>query len=102
MDDLEKRSNDAGIRLVMIEMEAAAVMLSRLESMRDPKQRMQSLKEARATLALASRLASHVQFPDKRDVSNRLQQLWERVDHFGGSAPKGAARATERRLDAMR
>ena len=76
-EDLVKRADAARMRLVAVEIEAAAALLTRAERAPDTKQRVALLKEARATVSFASRFA----MPEGEPAS-RLEELRVRLEEL--------------------
>ena len=74
-DLLQKRANEARMRLVAVELEAAAAQLARAERAADAKQRIAAIKEARATVAFAARFP----IPDEAQAA-RLEELQARLE----------------------
>ena len=80
MDDLWKRASEARSRLVRTEMDAAEWLVARAERLTDPKERARCLKEARATVAFAARVAGADALPEGDAIAMRLDELRLRMD----------------------
>jgi hypothetical protein len=81
---LQKRRNDAGIRLVMAEIATASLLVSRADRLPDPEEREKSLLEARAIVAFAARIARALEVPDcDRDaITHQVQHLIDELDQL--------------------
>jgi hypothetical protein len=103
-DELYKRVNDAGIRLVMTEIDSASSLLARIDRSPDPAEKARWLAEARSTIDFASWCAHTVEFPASQadEVSELIHQLRDRVRRWSAKnskspAPAGTPLATSRR-----
>jgi hypothetical protein len=81
---LQKRRNDAGIRLVMAEIATASLLVSRVDRFPDQEEREKSLLEAKAIIAFASRIARALEFPDCDGdaITNQIQHLIDQLDQL--------------------
>lgn len=80
--DPRKWANDAGFRLVVVEIDLATSLLARMDRVRDREQRVECLKEARAAVELAARLAAVQAFPDGygEEIAACVEHLRHRLE----------------------
>lgn len=90
VDERQKRAHEAGIRLAITETEVATALLTKMAVLSDPKERNKALKEARATLDLASRLIRTMPFPDPRcdEIGKVVQSRRERLNQLTAAFPE--------------
>jgi hypothetical protein len=93
MEKLQKRVNDAGIRLVITEIESVSSLLAEIDQSPDPEERVRRLRDAEAAVDFASRVARTLEFPDSQgeEVSNQIQQLRDRLDQLFAMDPESSA-----------
>jgi hypothetical protein len=80
--ELRKRAGAARSRLLAVEIEAATDLLARAERASDSKQRVAAIREARATVAFASRLVPSVADSQADALVTRLAELQARVEEL--------------------
>lgn len=82
VDQLWRRTNEAGVRFVRTEIDLASALLTRIARTADAKQRAILLKEARAKVDFASRLAARIEFPgaEGKELSSRIRALRARLE----------------------
>jgi hypothetical protein len=99
LDELQKRTQDAGVRFARTEIEMVSSLLARIPRAVDARERSRCLREARATLELAARLGRTLLLSDPRtgEITNGLQELSQRLEALSAMVPKAAARRTRMR-----
>lgn len=70
----------------------AASLLSQVDQAHDSKERGKCLREARATLELAERVANGDPDSDSREISDHLEQLKDRLDQLSATYRDSSAR----------
>jgi hypothetical protein len=93
MDDLLRRASEARARLVRTEIDAAAALVARAERLTDSQERVRCLREARATVAFAARIAGAHPLPDDEEVTKRLDELGLRLDALSSVYVRSRLRA---------
>lgn len=92
VDELQRRADEARIRFLTTEIEMASWLLSRVDDAHDPKERGKCLREAKATLQLASRVDSADPDSRSQEISQRLRQLKDRLDQLSATYRDSPAR----------
>lgn len=84
LQEIEKRAKDASVRFLMTEIETASSLLARIAESPDPKEKAAYLREARAIVALAARIArtEPLSVSHEAEIRNRLQALRDRLDQL--------------------
>lgn len=94
-DELQKRVNDAGIRMVLVEIDRATTLLAKIAHAPDRKERQTCLKEAKATIALITRIARSTAFSvvEREEIEDCIRELTDRLRPYSaqrGSPAQGA------------
>lgn len=87
IEELWQRTNAAGIRFVMTEIDIAESLLARAPGVQDQERRMACLREVRAAIECASRFAQGVEFPngDGPAIAGRILELKDRVEQLAAT-----------------
>lgn len=94
VEKLWRRTNEAGIRFVMIEIDIAEAVLKRLRQTTDPETRAIFVKEARARVETAARCSVNIEFPEAGEgrIAQRIQYLKDQLEQVAGSGRRAQGR----------
>ena len=89
-EELQKRVNDAGIRCLLTEIDAASSLLSKIARSPNPKERQKCRNEVRATLDFVSRIARSTEFSDRErcEIEDCMKELRHRLNQFSELHPE--------------
>lgn len=85
IDELERRADETRARFLNTEIEMATSLLSRAADAHDPRETGKLLREARAILQLAQRVANADSDSHSQEISQHLKQLRDRLDQLSAT-----------------